>query len=1060
MLLDPSVKTKIQDFFKIIKSLNNESAKTSQFFVLITELFTGHSVTKEATQGVEKTIYVNFKDKVRLRRMDLFRGNVIFEFENSLAKTGKHAEVQLCEYAAGVWGSTGKSNKPLVCVATDGIEWIQYHPFVPEKVRKGRLDTDPILPSDIELKKTRELKLTKDTVFDFWLFLNSVLFQEGVKRPSLDNIRWEFGVQSSAFSGALISLRAALNKNKNIPQVKVLLNTWSYYTILTHGSLPENPNELFLKQTYISIISKFITWGYLSKGKSRGSHESLVKNILTGEIFRSYSIENFGEQDFYSWVLDEKVFFDLKLDLMRILAQFLDYDLGGLEEDIFRGLYEELILVEERKNLGEFYTPEWLCDKIVSESIQKEDLKKILDPSCGSGGFLRAAIKKVKSTRKDSKTLLTYILNSIVGIDINPLAVSVAKATYLISLGDLIKKASRPIHIPIYLANSLSPPQQDHQLDLGGKAFYNFPFGFCHEAKFPDALVETVDVFEKCVTSCQKIAEAHAKKGEETPERLKRYLKRQIDIFDDLEDPNYNLDCLWDFTFKLSRLIKKGEDSIWSYLIRNAYRPAILSKTFDILIGNPPWLTYKGIEEKEYQKKIKDLYTSDYELAHNKSELTPQLEISTLFSIHSLHYFGSKNSNLIFINPRSIFTGKQHHNFRFQNFKGLFKTKKITDLFGVRDLFRTSACIIYAEKKEKSRGSALSCDLEILTGRIPNRNVSYKDALKFLEVKNDKISVKFLGDDSALVIGDSDQAPEKTIKSHYYKLFREGGTIVPNRCFVVAPIEAEPTALEGDTLYHVQTNPDAKAKKPYIDINISGQIEGRFIFQLITAENVLPFRLKGFETAVFPLGLDDGKIKMLEPDDLFDLGEREAGEWFSTAWQLWEDLKSKKSNLNLIERLDYAHGITSQNLKKKYSCLFTAHGVTCAVKIKRTLLPKFLVNNKFYFYQSNQEDEIDYLVAILNSNVINDKTKLFKTSGLGKDRDSHRRPLALPIPKFLKTNSLHQSIACLGKSCEKESSHILISRDKQYKHQRVEIKKGLSSTYREIDNLIEQLFDA
>ena len=38
-----------------------------------------------------------------------------------------------------------------------------------------------------------------------------------------------------------------------------------------------------------------------------------------------------------------------------------------------------------------------------------------------------------------------------------------------------------------------------------------------------------------------------------------------------------------------------GRDSIWKFILQNTYKPVFLKNKFDLVVGNPPWLTYAGI---------------------------------------------------------------------------------------------------------------------------------------------------------------------------------------------------------------------------------------------------------------------------------------------------------------------------------------------------------------------------------------------------------------------------------------------------------------------------------
>ena len=124
------------------------------------------------------------------------------------------------------------------------------------------------------------------------------------------------------------------------------------------------------------------------------------------------------------------------------LATMLTYDLSRLSQDVLKGIYQELVEPGDRHALGEYYTPDWLCQRMVGEMMPATGVVSVLDPSCGSGSFLRAAIAHMieHNSEMGHDRLVTAILESVVGIDINPLAVIVARATYVLALRPILSK--------------------------------------------------------------------------------------------------------------------------------------------------------------------------------------------------------------------------------------------------------------------------------------------------------------------------------------------------------------------------------------------------------------------------------------------------------------------------------------------------------------------------------------------------------------------------------------------------------------------------------------------
>jgi type I restriction-modification system DNA methylase subunit len=69
------------------------------------------------------------------------------------------------------------------------------------------------------------------------------------------------------------------------------------------------------------------------------------------------------------------------------------FRLDQVESDVLKILYESLIDRQERHDLGEYYTPDWLAAKIARHAVERPIEQRVLDPACGSGTFLFHAIR-------------------------------------------------------------------------------------------------------------------------------------------------------------------------------------------------------------------------------------------------------------------------------------------------------------------------------------------------------------------------------------------------------------------------------------------------------------------------------------------------------------------------------------------------------------------------------------------------------------------------------------------------------------------------------------------
>jgi hypothetical protein len=128
--------------------------------------------------------------------------------------------------------------------------------------------------------------------------------------------------------------------------------------------------------------------------------------------------------------------------------------------DLFKPLYQNLFPRPLRRQLGEYYTPDWLANHVLDQvGYSGEPGMRLLDPACGSGTFLLLALRRWRrrergegrGERGEEKGNVPF---TIVGFDINPLAVMTARANYLIAVADLLPKTGR-VEIPVYLCDSI-----------------------------------------------------------------------------------------------------------------------------------------------------------------------------------------------------------------------------------------------------------------------------------------------------------------------------------------------------------------------------------------------------------------------------------------------------------------------------------------------------------------------------------------------------------------------------------------------------------------------------
>jgi hypothetical protein len=1017
MTLDDTTRRILTSYLADIRQLPNESAKTHRFSALVAALFPGSTASTEFAEGVEKLVRIDTAGGGTKRGfVDAYHGNAIIEFENSLKATEAHALEQLREYTSALWNREGRGRRQFICVLSDGLSWKTYRPTA--KATKAKL-----LPEDIELHELRVLALADDTLADFWLWLTSLLFRPARTEPTAQRFRVDFGATSPAFADAMEALSRAWGVVGQSSEPRLALDTWQRYLTVTYGQLADQQSEdllrLFLTHTYLASLARLLIWASLSKGKTATTLRETAKDILSGRFFEEQRIENIVEDDFFHWVRGAKAEAILAPVWERILSQLETYDLALLNQDILKGVYQELVDPKDRHDLGEYYTPDWLCERVVAELLPAEGFVSVLDPSCGSGSFLRAAITHLLDANPQGgdATRLRRILENVVGIDIHPLAVIISRATYLLAIRSIVKASKRPVQIPVYLADSLFLPTEVTQYTLGEVPGYEIKIGD-RKVSIPEELVKRPELFDPAITAAAKIALDHAEQGTESPRMLAAYLKRIAPQIADHTDADRMIDAVWKFTAELSDLIKRKQNSIWAFIVRNSDRPAMLRDRFDFILGNPPWLSYRYIADPEYQAEIKKRAVKDYAIAPRHQKLFTQMELATIFLAHTLSTFARTGGNLGFVMPLSVLAADQHQNLRSRQYKAPIRLTSYWDLRAVRPVFKVPCCVLFAskEKTHPRPTTTYSLPAKQWEGQLPQRDLSWREAEPLLTPAKGTAHLIYLGTGNALSTKKGRTSPNTP--SPYDKSFHQGATILP-RNFYFVRVHDMIGPIDPDRLYSVETDPEQAedAKPPYDTVKMKGRVEGRFIFSTALSRHLLPFALLSPPPILLPSESEGGTLAVLTADDLRSKGYREFAKWVREAETIWNKARKQKAEKQtLYERLDYHAGLTCQPLSSPYLVLYNAAGTNLsAAVVDRNSLPlPFVVDHKLYWAAFHNADEAHYLAAILNSNVPNDEIKPFQSVGLMGERDIHKKVLELPIPSFDQNKPDHRRLASLS----------------------------------------------
>jgi hypothetical protein len=235
---------------------------------------------------------------------------------------------------------------------------------------------------------------------------------------------------------------------------------------------------LFAVQSYYALVVRFLVAEFVARSHQTPSPvERLEGAERSGDLLQGFrEMESqFGwmnsaleARDLWAWCLDAST--ESLASFIRVVAKTwgsFDFTRVGREGhgsvDLLKTLYQDIFPRQYRHALGEYYTPDWLVEQLLDEvGYEGRPGVRLLDPACGSGGFLVAAIRRLKSSGAlrsrhgslSAEVLRRYIFSSVVGIDVNPLAVLTARANYLIAILDLLS-GEGGFDIPVFWGDSI-----------------------------------------------------------------------------------------------------------------------------------------------------------------------------------------------------------------------------------------------------------------------------------------------------------------------------------------------------------------------------------------------------------------------------------------------------------------------------------------------------------------------------------------------------------------------------------------------------------------------------
>ncbi|MFY3791449.1 Eco57I restriction-modification methylase domain-containing protein [Ureibacillus sp. MALMAid1270] len=430
---------------------------------------------------------------------------------------------------------------------------------------------------------------------------------------------------------------------------------------------------------------------------------SLISNYSLSELIRfafkdmnrSYYNITLYKEDKYDWLIpnkkdvellfgdedsnSKKLFYDFE-SLIKNIIEVLDtsrYNFGDSSDNVLGDVYENFMDRDTRKALGQFYTPDFVIEYILENTVKNVDIisnpfVKVLDPSCGSGHFLTMAYDLLREKFEENIDRLREKYKSEI------YEISVGDNKFNIKGIDYWSKKYLHYHL---LKHCIYGADID---------------GFALQITTINLLLKDLDNFitdELNIIECDSLI-----KWERDYEWLS--LKEQLETGDLLLEVKHR-----NILGVKETLTPSFEEA---YEIVN--KGAFWSNEFDYIVGNPPYITVGG----KYTELLEDIYEGYLSTNYKFSDY--KMNTYILFMERGMDVL-KENGSLSYITPRAVLDNYYFKNIR----KFILDNLKINSLIEINskvfDMAETGGNAIFVLEKQ-----SLEYNYEIDVAKVNNND--------------------------------------------------------------------------------------------------------------------------------------------------------------------------------------------------------------------------------------------------------------------------------------------------------------------------------------------------
>lgn len=854
---------------------------------------------------------------------------------------------------------------------TDGMRWWVYAWPLPGDNKdpqvlygwNGRVVTDKLLPDLLKLFNRADEAVGKE-----WPPADpSILFADS--RKALDRLYDRVSGKRST----------EIQKNLWLEQLR------------GSGNHPQNDvdqAELFVTHTALTLIARLISGAAVPRGR-RADQTPLLEGYVC-------------------WC---SVAPDILDNMKRIIDR---YDWGANQGDLLRKLYSGMVGTTHRKIYGEYYTPDWLAEKICQDVIDDGYIKEqvdlfrsgkpingVMDPACGSGTFLFHAGKRLMNSKPvqeahlEQDEIVDFASKMICGMDIHPVAIEMAfanmhrlfgkhESSLRIYQGDslLVKHSEQAKTVDVHF---MELKDKDYLiLRTPAKSLLTLPLGFVRNHK-------NTTKFVKSAISRQRFPRAIASGlGKEESENLKK---------------SYDL---------IKKVIVEEGDGVWAWYIRNQAAPLLITKSEKMgrIVSNPPWVSNNDIQDADRKRQLKNLGKSLGVYVGGSKATT--FDLSSVFVLRAIELYLNPGCASGWVLPQTAVLGGG-------------QWKLLRKKIGEHQKFDWGS-LAFPEHGESST---------IVAGRRGPKH-------KLVKRKGQKINNHDSWDevirDKADLVADDDSF--KSEKSSWFRkgkpVARNGATIYPPALVVVA------SKSEPDSAGNVDITTGESRHPPWRRNNGQrGNIPGGWIRECAFARNLSAYCCPSRQEIILPMD-EDGEW----------LEDRELNEFWRDACDCYKKYRGKAAATpDTLERnLDFSSKLTKQlGAKSGWYVVYTKSGSRMYAAVVNS---DDIIENTLYYVKCTSKKEAWFLCGVLNSDAIQAALSFFKQS----PRDYHTHFWSdIPIPRYDRSDKIHRDISRWAESaCEVSLNSLAGGGQKKMRSEALRAVRE-SGIGKKIDGLVAEL---